>query len=49
MGDEIKVRDVVFLTMTIDRRFLDGMNHAEIYKKFVAYLDDPAKCATADS
>ncbi len=49
VDDEIKVRDVVFLTITADRRFLGGTDHAGMYKKFTGYLADPFQCAALDA
>lgn len=40
-NSKIEIRDCINLTMTLDHRYSDGGQSAEIYKKFTAYLNDP--------
>ena len=41
VGSEIKIRSVINVTITLDHRYADGAQGADIYKKFTDYLKDP--------
>ena len=49
INDEIKVRDIISVTITLDGRYTDGPRAASTYKKFVNYLNDPDKCDIDDN
>eukprot|EP00826_Nyctotherus_ovalis_P057261 TRINITY_DN7820_c0_g1_i6.p2 TRINITY_DN7820_c0_g1~~TRINITY_DN7820_c0_g1_i6.p2 ORF type:complete len:107 (+),score=16.33 TRINITY_DN7820_c0_g1_i6:758-1078(+) len=42
--NEIKIRDVINITLTLDHRYTDGARAAKVYQKFIKYLDDPVTC-----
>lgn len=48
MEDEIKLRDMINITMTVDNRFINEIKAANVYKKFTNYLNDPTKCENED-
>lgn len=41
VDDEVKIRDVVNVTLTLDHRYTDGARAGQIYKKFRDFLHDP--------
>ncbi len=41
VNGEVKVRDVITVTITLDHRYTDGARAAPVYQKFVKYLRDP--------
>lgn len=41
VNNEIKIRDIVNIVLTIDQRFTDGVKIASAHKKFNEYLNDP--------
>jgi len=43
VGDEIKIRNVIDVTLTLDHRYTDGARAAPLYQKFVNILKDPEK------
>lgn len=45
--DEIKIRNVINVTLTLDHRFTDGARAARVYQKFTKYLNDPIECEKA--
>ena len=46
---EIKIRDVINVTLTLDHRYTDGARARGVYQKFITYLDDPDKCPKDDA
>jgi pyruvate dehydrogenase E2 component (dihydrolipoamide acetyltransferase) len=44
VNNEIKIRDVINLTLTLDHRYTDGARAAPLYQKFIKYLNDPETC-----
>jgi len=44
IDEEIKLREVVNVTMTVDYRFVNEVKAARVYKKFTSYLEDPTRC-----
>eukprot|EP00830_Metopus_es_P013553 TRINITY_DN3324_c0_g3_i2.p1 TRINITY_DN3324_c0_g3~~TRINITY_DN3324_c0_g3_i2.p1 ORF type:complete len:280 (+),score=29.54 TRINITY_DN3324_c0_g3_i2:194-1033(+) len=44
VGDEVKIRDVINVTLTLDHRYTDGARAMEVYRKFVDGLHDPESC-----
>ena len=48
VNNEIKIRDVINVTLTLDHRYTDGARAAPIYQKFVQYLNDPEKSTALD-
>ena len=48
VNDEVLVRDVISVTLTLDHRYTDGNRASGIYQKFVKYLHDPDLCLALD-
>jgi len=48
VNNELKVRRKVSVTFTMDNRIVDYARASSIYKKFVAYLNNPDVCANED-
>ena len=46
--NEIKIRDVINVTLTLDHRFTDGARAAPLYQKFNKALQDPEKYLCQD-
>jgi pyruvate/2-oxoglutarate dehydrogenase complex dihydrolipoamide acyltransferase (E2) component len=44
VNDEIKIRDVMMVNITLDNRFVDGLKATRVNQKFIKYLADPSKC-----
>lgn len=49
VDNEIKVRNIVNVTVTLDSRYTDAPRAMGIYKKFTSYLEDPSKCIAEDA
>jgi pyruvate dehydrogenase E2 component (dihydrolipoamide acetyltransferase) len=49
VDNEIKIRDVINITLTLDHRYTDGARAAKVYQKFIKYLDDPESCPKEES
>jgi len=43
VDDEVKIRNVVNVSITLDHRYTDGSTAAPLYKKFISVLKDPEK------
>lgn len=41
VNDQILIRDVVNVTLTLDHRYTDGARSMALYKTFCDYLNDP--------
>lgn len=41
IDNEIKIREIANVTVTIDSRFTNGVNTEKMYKKFCDYLKNP--------
>lgn len=48
INDEIKIKEVVNVTMTVDNRFVNEIKAASVYKRFTSYLNDPSECDRED-
>ena len=49
VDDEIKIRNVINVTLTLDHRYTDGARAAPVYQKFLRYLHDPEKCGEEEA
>ncbi len=47
--DEIKIRNVINVTLTLDHRYTDGAQASGLYQRFVRFLHDPDKCAEEEA
>ena len=41
IDDEIKIRDIMYLSISLDHRVVDGANAARFMNTVVKYLEDP--------
>ncbi len=48
VDSEVKIRNVITITLTLDHRYIDGVRAAPAYQKFVKYLRDPESCDAED-
>lgn len=46
--NELKVKKKITLTFTMDNRIVDYARASSIYKKFIAYLNNPDECVKED-
>lgn len=44
VDNEVKIRDIINVTLTLDHRYTDGARAAVVYQKFIKYLDNPDSC-----
>ena len=44
VDNEVKVKDTITITLTLDSRYSDIGRLSNIYKKLIKYLDDPSIC-----
>ena len=44
VDNEVKIRDIINITLTLDHRYTDGARAAKVYQKFIKYLNDPDTC-----
>lgn len=44
VDNEVKIRDTINVTLTLDHRYTDGARAAGVYQKFIKYLDNPDSC-----
>ena len=47
-GDEVKIRNVINMTLSLDHRYTDGARAVPIYQRFYHYLEDPEKMIAED-
>lgn len=48
VDNEIKIRDMINVTLTLDHRFIDGARASPMYLKFNKLLQDPEKYLALD-
>jgi len=46
--NEIKIRNTIDVTLSLDHRYTDGARAMVIYNRFVQYLHDPEKMINED-
>ena len=46
--DEIKIRNVINMTLSLDHRYTDGARAVIIYQRFYNYLHDPERMIAED-
>jgi len=44
VDEEIKLRELINVTMIMNYKFVNEVKAARAYKKFTSYLEDPSKC-----
>ena len=49
INNEIKIRDIINVSLTLDHRYTDGAKASKVYQKFVKYLHDPELCNAFDA
>lgn len=49
VNEQVQIRNVIKLTLTLDHRYTDGGQVSGIYGNCVRYLEDPEKCVEDDA
>jgi len=46
--DNLEIRDIINVTLSLDHRYTDGARATKIYQRFYHYLNDPEKSIAED-